>query len=207
MLDDQNDVINRLKDTIKDKDKEILALQEDRENDTQKIYFEGKLEEAYNDNELLKKEIKELEKQLQINDEEYQGLVQDYEKLRDSEEAATKEAADHKATLTIIKDEFLEIKDEITSRDNKITQQKNEAAELKNIIQEMSETIKKKNKELAAILQKYEEYRSKKDSEVEKISKELKLAIKENQCLVTENDKQKRFAELKIKELSSYFNS
>ena len=110
MLDDQITTINSLKAIISKKEKEIKFMNEEKENDSVKIYYENKLEEEYEKNHRLKEKNKQLSEQLQYCEEENEKLNQDNEYL--SEEANTLKAkVDEKVDIIkIIEEQFNEVK-------------------------------------------------------------------------------------------------
>ena len=81
MLDDKNNVINSLKVAIGDKEKEIKLLKEERDNDSQKIYYENKLKEEYEENERLNRKLEDCIDQIKEFEEENDRVNKELEKL------------------------------------------------------------------------------------------------------------------------------
>ena len=79
MLEDKNQEIGSLKAALADKDDEIRYQQEENDTRAQKTYFEGKLEEEYQQYQKLLDKNTDLGDRLVALEDEYDQLKADYE--------------------------------------------------------------------------------------------------------------------------------
>ena len=205
MLDDKNNIIETLKSAVGEKEKEIKLLKEERDSDSQKVYYETKLQEEYEENERLRRKIEDYSIQIQDYEEDNDRINKDIEKI-DYENSVLKQKLEQKDDLfknvsfevDAIKQSSLKDKQEISKRDEVIQ-------DLKKTFKELNDSYMKKNQDLRTVIDKFESFKEKAYKEIEENKAELKTVKAENVILINKIENMKKAALNNISQFQNVF--
>ncbi|TNV86320.1 hypothetical protein FGO68_gene14015 [Halteria grandinella] len=197
MLEDQNKAIQELKERNREMEESVRKAHQ--RVDSRKSRYEDRVQQAESEAQAERQRADECMQRIQELEQENESLQSQIDQLEKE-----LESKDERLQLVdTVEAEINGIKDVIREKDDQIRDREHQLSDLTERFDYLNQQSQIKDQEIRVVIDKMEGYKKVKDAEVLKLRKKLASAEEDVKLLIVEQERQKRVAEEKMKQMLS----